>query len=106
MKNIKVVLADDHPVVRSGMRSLLERAMDITVVGEASNGMEALMLVDELSPDVLLVDMEMPGMNGVEVARQLQATQSPVKILALSAYDDDRYIEGLLASGAVGYLTK
>jgi DNA-binding NarL/FixJ family response regulator len=103
---IRVVLTDDHPVVRSGIRQLLEKASDIVVVGEASNGAEALRLVHELSPDVLLLDMEMPGETGVQVARQLQAAASPVRILALSAYDDEQYIVGLLASGAAGYLTK
>ena len=103
---IHVVLTDDHPVVRSGIRQLLEKTADIVVVGEASDGAEALRLVSELSPDVLLLDMEMPGETGVQVARQLQAAGSPVRILALSAYDDEQYIAGLLASGAAGYLTK
>jgi DNA-binding NarL/FixJ family response regulator len=103
---IRVVLTDDHPVVRSGIRQLLEKTADIVVVGEASDGAEALRLVNELSPDVLLLDMEMPGETGVQVAQQLQAAGSPVRILALSAYDDEQYIVGLLASGAAGYLTK
>ena len=103
---IRVVLTDDHPVVRSGIRQLLEKTADIVVVGEASDGPEALRLVSELLPDVLLLDMEMPGETGVQVARQLQVAGSPVRILALSAYDDEQYIVGLLASGAAGYLTK
>jgi DNA-binding NarL/FixJ family response regulator len=103
---IRVVLTDDHPVVRSGIRQLLEKTPDIVVVGEASDGAEALRLVSELSPDVLLLDMELPGETGVQVARQLEAAGSPVRILALSAYDDEQYIVGLLASGAAGYLTK
>ncbi len=103
---IRVVLTDDHPVVRSGIRQLLEKTSDIVVVGEASDGAEALRLVNELSPDVLLLDMEMPSETGVQVARQLHATRSPVRILALSAYDDEQYIVGLLACGAAGYLTK
>lgn len=102
----RVVLADDHAAVRSGIRFLLERAPDITVVGEASNGIDALRLAKDLVPDVLLLDMEMPGMKGVEVARQLQTIRSPVRVLALSAYDDKQYILGLLASGASGYLIK
>src|SRR6266540_1031813 len=103
---IRIVLTDDHPVVRSGIRQLLEKTSDIVVVGEASDGAEALRLVNELSPDVLLLDMEMPSETGVQVARQLHATRSPVRILALSAYDDEQYIVGLLACGAAGYLTK
>jgi DNA-binding NarL/FixJ family response regulator len=103
---IRVVLTDDHPVVRSGIRQLLEKTADIVVVGEASDGAEALRLVKALDPDVLLLDMEMPGETGVQVAQQLQAAGSAVRILALSAYDDEQYIVGLLASGAAGYLTK
>jgi DNA-binding NarL/FixJ family response regulator len=106
MRPIRVALADDHPVVRIGVRSMLEKAPDIVVVGEASDGAGALCLVAELAPDILLLDVEMPGMTGIEVARQLQASGSPVRILALSAYDDAQYIAGLLASGAAAYLTK
>jgi DNA-binding NarL/FixJ family response regulator len=80
--------------------------VDIEVVGEAGDGPEALRQVEDLSPDVLLLDMEMPGMKGVEVAQQLQAAGSPVRVLALSAYDDVEYIRGVLSSGAAGYLTK
>lgn len=106
MSPTKVLLVDDHPVVRAGIRNLLEKASDIMVVGEANNGDEALRLVDQLAPDVLLLDMEMPGMNGNEVAQQLQATGSSVRILALSAHDDKQYIQELLANGAAGYLVK
>lgn len=104
--SIRVVLADDHPVVRRGIRSLLEQAPDVAVVGEASDGAEALRLVETLAPDVLLLDMEMPGLSGVDVARRLHAAEAPVRVLALSAYDDEQYIFGLLDSGAAGYLTK
>lgn len=103
---IRVILADDHPIVRQGIHDLLKRAPDILVVGEASDGHAVLQLVDELLPDVLLLDMEMPGLTGVEVARHLKAADAKVRVLALSAYDDEQYIFGLLASGAAGYLTK
>lgn len=106
MAPIRVVLADDHPVVRTGIRNLLGRSPDIQVVGEASNGPEALQMCDELRPDVLLLDMEMPGLKGVEVAQRLRSLESSVRILALSAYDDKQYILELLESGAAGYLTK
>lgn len=106
MSVTRVLLADDHPIVRAGIRNLLERAPGIQVVGEASGGEEALQLVDELEPDVLLLDMEMPDLKGVEVAQRLRASNSPVRILALSAYDDRQYILELLASGAAGYLVK
>ncbi|NNF04914.1 MAG: response regulator transcription factor [Rhodothermales bacterium] len=103
---IRVLLADDHPVVRGGIRGMLEEADDITVVGEAESGTRALELVEELSPDVLLLDMEMPEVPGLEVARRLAEREASVRILALSAYDDDEYIFGLLDTGASGYLTK
>jgi DNA-binding NarL/FixJ family response regulator len=106
MSPTKVLLVDDHPIVRTGIRNLLERAAEINVVGEASDGFEALKLVEKLSPDVVLLDMEMPGMNGKEVAVQLKQAGSSAKILVLSAHDDKQYIQELLANGASGYLTK
>jgi DNA-binding NarL/FixJ family response regulator len=106
MTTIRVLLVDDHPIVRNGIRSLLDKAPDIEVVGETSSGAEALALTQSLAPDVLLLDMEMPGMKGVEVAAQLQSMNSPVRILALSAYDDKEYILSLLSAGASGYLIK
>jgi DNA-binding NarL/FixJ family response regulator len=106
MKTTRVILADDHPIMRASIRRLLERAGDIEVVGEASDGLETIHMVEELDPDVLLLDVEMPGMKGFEVARRLQAAGAAVRILALSAYDDKQYILAMLASGATGYLTK
>jgi DNA-binding NarL/FixJ family response regulator len=106
MTAIRVVLADDHPVTRQGIRNLLDKAVDIEVVGETDDGVEALHLAQELAPDVLLLDMEMPGLKGVEVAQKLRAAGSAVRVLALSAHDDKEYIQGLLASGAAGYLIK
>jgi DNA-binding NarL/FixJ family response regulator len=103
---IRVVLTDDHPVVRSGIKSLLERAPDIVVVGEAGAGPEAIAVVESLRPDVLLLDMEMPGMTGVEVAREIMHRIPDMRVLALSAHDDERYIVDVLACGAAGYLTK
>lgn len=106
MSKIRVLLADDHPVVRAGIRTLLQSAADIDVVAEATSGAEALALVEQLGPDVLLLDMEMPGLSGVEVAKKLKVLKSSVRVLALSAYDDTQYVRNLLASGAAGYLTK
>ncbi|MBN4056232.1 response regulator transcription factor [Rhodothermus sp. AH-315-K08] len=103
---IRVVLADDHPLIRAGIRGVLEKAGDIEVVGEAEDGIEALAAVERLKPDVLLLDIEMPGLAGIDVARQLVAQQSDVRILALSAHDDEQYVFGLLESGAAGYLIK
>jgi DNA-binding NarL/FixJ family response regulator len=106
MRPVRVVLVDDHAVMRLGIRNLLSRSPDIQVIGEASNGVEALDAVERLNPDVLMLDMEMPVMDGVEVARRMQATSSPTKILAFSAYNDKFYVQSLLEMGASGYLTK
>ena len=105
-KVIRVILADDHPVVRTGIRTLLQQADDIVVVAETGNGSEVFQLVEQLAPDVLLLDMEMPGLSGVEVAIRLREQGVPVRVLALSAYDDEEYIRNLLLQGAAGYLTK
>lgn len=106
MKKVRVLMIDDHPIVRSGIRMLLERSGDIEVVGEAERGDDAVGLIKRLKPDVLLLDMEMPGKSGVEVAREVEAAKLPVRVLALSAHDDEEYIMNLLANGAAGYLTK
>lgn len=103
---IRVLLADDHPITREGIKQFLLTSVNIDLVGEAEDGQQALTLVDELQPDILLLDMEMPIVKGVEVARQLKEKGSPVRILALSTYDDKQYIHALLAAGASGYLTK
>jgi DNA-binding NarL/FixJ family response regulator len=106
MPPTRVLLVDDHPVVRAGIRNLLEQAPDINVVGEASDGTQVLRLVEELSPDIVLLDMELPGLSGNEVAQKLQQSGSEVRILALSAHDDKQYIQELLSNGAAGYLVK
>lgn len=102
----RVVLADDHDVVRQGLKRLLDRVPEIEVVGEASDGLEAIESVKELQPDVLLLDIEMPHMDGIEVARRLQEANIKVRILILSAYDDREYIRALLDIGVSGYLIK
>jgi two-component system response regulator DegU len=106
MEKIRIMLADDHPVARAGIRKFLNEATDIEVIAEASDGNQALELAKNLVPDVLLLDIELPGLKGVEVARELQSIASPVKILVLSTYDDKQFIFGLLGNGAAGYLTK
>ncbi len=102
----RVVLAEDNELVRKGIRGLLNRAQDIEVVAEAKDGFEALRHVNELLPDILLLDVEMPLLNGIQVARKLKNLGSPTRILVLSAYDDQEYIQEMLAIGASGYLVK
>ncbi|OGO33996.1 MAG: hypothetical protein A2Z16_10260 [Chloroflexi bacterium RBG_16_54_18] len=102
----RVVLAEDNEIIRRGIRNLLIKARDIEVVGEAKNGVEALRLVEALLPDVLLLDVEMPLLNGMEVARQMRKGGNNTPILVLSAYDDREYILEMLANGAAGYLIK
>lgn len=106
LKQTKVLLADDHARIRAGIRQLLSNIPDIRVIGEAGDGVEALQMVEELEPDVLLLDVEMPRKNGQQVAMELRERRSKVRVLAFSAYDDRNYIQGMLESGASGYLTK
>jgi DNA-binding NarL/FixJ family response regulator len=106
MDIIRVLLVDDHPVVRDGIRGLLEKGGDIKIVGEAGNGSEALELTRQVNPEVVLLDMELPDIEGTLVARQIQEQSPEVKILVLSAHDDAVYIRSLLELGAAGYLMK
>jgi DNA-binding NarL/FixJ family response regulator len=105
-EQIKVVLADDHAVVRVGLRRLFSRTSDICVVGETDNGTDAIAAVNRWHPDILLLDMEMPGLTGLEVTTRLQTERSPVRILILSGYEDSQFIRMILSAGASGYLTK
>ena len=106
MSPIRVVLVDDHPIVREGIRGLLDSAVDIQVTGEASSGEEALGLLEKSSPDVLLLDMELPDIQGTEVAQRMGQLHPDVKLLVLSAHDDTVYVKELLELGASGYLMK
>lgn len=103
---IKIVVADDHKNVRKELRKLLNRSPQVEIVGEAAGGLEAINLTRQFNPDVLLLDVEMPDMNGYEVARRLADEGSSTRILAVSGYDEKRTIFGMFSSGAVGYLTK
>ncbi|MFO7823019.1 MAG: response regulator transcription factor [Cyclobacterium sp.] len=106
MEKIKVVLADDHVVVRNGIKNLLENEGDITVVGEASNGEEALAAVEKLKPDLLIIDIRMPVMNGLEATKILSKNPGSTRSLILSMHDDEDYILQSVDSGASGYLLK
>ena len=104
--SIRVLIADDHLVVREGLRAILEAATDLVLVGEATDGVEAVRLAGELSPDVVLMDLRMPGMDGIEAIRQIKTRYPAVEIIILTTYDDDAYIVRGLRAGARGYLLK
>lgn len=103
---IKVYLVDDHELVRTGIRRILEEARDMQVVGEASDGDEALKAVRSVDPDVVLMDVNMPGMGGMEATRRMLRLLPDVKVIALTVLDDDPFPARLREAGAVGYLTK
>jgi DNA-binding NarL/FixJ family response regulator len=103
---VRVILADDHAMIRRGLRKILEKGADILVIAEAGTGADAIHLVKELKPDVLVLDIEMPDMKGDIVARELRSIQFPVAILILSAFNDRPFIEEILQIGVDGYLTK
>jgi DNA-binding NarL/FixJ family response regulator len=101
-----VVIAEDHAVVREGTRQIVTSDPRIDVIGEAEDGQVALDLVEDLQPDILLLDLHLPRVTGIEVARRLQAAGSSTRILVLSAYDDDDYVFAAMDAGASGYLLK
>ena len=106
MDKIRIVLADDHVLMRQGTRELLEREEDLEIVGEAGDGEQAVKLVTELHPDVALIDIAMPKLNGIEATRRIKAIYPSVAVLILTAYDNDQYVFALLEAGAAGYLLK
>lgn len=103
---ITILLADDHEIMRQGLRSLLERERDLEIVGEAENGREAVRLAEELEPDVVVMDIGMPDLNGIEATRQIKGTRPKVKVVALSMHADRRFVTGMLGAGASGYVLK
>ncbi|MBM4294606.1 MAG: response regulator transcription factor [Deltaproteobacteria bacterium] len=105
-RKIKIVMADDHQIVRQGVRSLLTAESDMEVVGEADNGRDTLRLVQQLSPLVVVMDISMPDLNGIEATRQILAESPGVKVVALSMHSDSFFVLNMLKAGASGYLLK
>jgi len=103
---IRIVLADDHPLIRQALRHVLERESDFEIMAEASDGEEAVKLATELAPNVVIMDISMPKLNGLEATRQIKAQCPSIVVLVLTVHDDSEHILGILEAGAAGYLTK
>jgi DNA-binding NarL/FixJ family response regulator len=106
MGTIRVLIVDDHPIVRQGVRSVLANHSDIQVVGEADSASTLFAIVDSLKPDVILLDVRMPGQGGIEVTQRLKHDFADIRVIILTTYDDDEFIFGALRAGAEGYLLK
>ncbi len=106
MGKIKVLLAEDHIVVREGIRERIQRQEDMEVVGEAGDGEEAIQLAEQLKPDIILMDIAMPKLNGIEATRRIKSSCPSISILVLTAYDNEEFIFALLEAGVAGYLLK
>lgn len=106
MNTIQVFLVDDHSVVRSGIKALLATKNNIEVVGEAENGEKALGLIPALQPQIVLLDISMPGLNGIEVAKRLKTALPQIRLIALSMHEDPEYVQGFLEAGGSGYVPK
>ncbi len=104
--SIRVLIADDHKIMLAGLRSLLEKQTDIEVVGEADNGRKAVQMAHEKKPDVIVMDVSMPDLNGIEATTQISESLPETRIIALSMHSDKRYVMGMLRAGASGYLLK
>lgn len=105
-RKVRILIVDDHPIFRQGIRQLLEQERDFSVVAEAADGEEAIKLVTELSPDIVLMDMGMPKLNGLEATRQIKKEYPNIMVLALTVHVEDEYIFSILGAGAEGYLLK
>ena len=102
----RVLLADDHKILRQGLRTLLEQEKDIQIVGEADNGRSSVKLTGELAPDVVIMDVAMPDLNGIDATRRITEAEPRTRVLALSMHSDGRYVKGMLQAGARGYILK
>jgi DNA-binding NarL/FixJ family response regulator len=106
MDTVRVLIADDHPLFREGMRGRLDRVADVEVVGEAASGDEAVELAHKLEPDVILMDIKMPGLNGIEATREIQQQSRQIDVLVLTMFEDDDSVFAAMRAGAKGYLLK
>ena len=106
MNKIRVFMADDHLILREGIRLLLEKVSDIEMVGEAGDGEEAVAKVEQLVPDVVLMDITMPGLNGLEATQQIKQKNPEIRVLILTMHETDQYLSGMLKAGASGYVVK
>ena len=106
MSPTRVLIADDHPLIRSGLRSLLARESEFEVVGEAADGYQALELVEQLKPDIVMLDVSMPRLNGIDVARKISETTPSTRVIIVSIHSDEGYVLRALRAGAKGYLLK
>jgi DNA-binding NarL/FixJ family response regulator len=102
----RIVLADDHKIIRDGLKALLEKEREIEIVAEAENGRQALQLVRKLSPDVVIMDISMPDLNGIDATRQITSEQPSVKVIALSMHSQRQFVDGMLRAGVSAYLLK
>lgn len=103
---VRILIVDDHPIVRQGITSLLSNYEEFSVVGQADNGRDALRFVQEEAPDVVLLDIRMPGESGLDILKQIQKRQPQTKVLMLTSFDDDEYVMGALREGAQGFVLK
>jgi|TARA_B110000967_G_scaffold182760_1_gene200937 DNA-binding NarL/FixJ family response regulator len=105
-KKIKIVLVDDHKLLREGLRNIIEQKTNMFIIGEASDGREAIKMCSKLLPDVLVMDVAMPGLNGIEAAKQIHKNHPEIKIIGLSMHSGRQFIQGMFKAGAFGYLLK
>ena len=104
--NIKIVVVDEHKILREGLSTLIDKQPDMEIIGEATDGREALQLMEELKPDLILMDVTMPNLNGIEATRKIKSKNPNIEIIALSLHSDRRYVLGMIDAGASGYLLK
>jgi DNA-binding NarL/FixJ family response regulator len=106
MNEIKIILADDHKLLRDGLRNIIEKKLNMHIIGEASDGREAIKICAKLVPNILVIDVAMPGLNGIEAARKIHKNNPDIRIIGLSMHSGKQFIQGMFKSGAFGYLLK